>query len=90
MHILVRSADLLQSSAIYLAIILMIRNVSIMYVLRNTQKGLRALARGSEIVVLFSLNPNSLLDGFYWFVDVISDWIGSQKDRPDPKILGRC
>ena len=31
MHILVRSADLLQSSAIYLAIILMIRIVSIIY-----------------------------------------------------------
>ena len=42
MHILVRSADLLQSSAIYLVIILMIRTVSIIYVLRSTQKALRA------------------------------------------------
>ena len=42
MHILVRSADLLQSAAIYLVIILMIRTVCIIYVLRSTQKALRA------------------------------------------------
>ena len=61
MHILVRSADLLQSSAIFynhlqsfaiIWIILMIRDVSIIYVLRSTQKALRAtLPCGCFLVV---------------------------------------
>ena len=53
MHILVRSADLLQSSAIYLVIILMIRIVSIIYVLRSTQKALRATLFHGCFLVIF-------------------------------------
>ena len=74
MHILVRSADLLQSSAIYLVIILMIRNVSIIYVLRSTQKALRAtLPCGCFLVVfviqydLYNLQCVIIFVGFSFF-----------------------
>ena len=71
MHILVRSADLLQSSAMFynhlqsfaiVWIILMIRAVSIIYVLRSTQKALRAtLPCGCFLVTLFKAFR-------YWFL----------------------
>ena len=63
MHILVRSADLLQSSAIFynhlqslaiIWIILMIRAVSIIYVLRSTRKALRATLPCGCFLVIYN------------------------------------